>query len=79
MVSPEAIMTADDDALLRNLSGKFWFIRPEFLGKWRVNALRAMANSYKPGYADFLRAALDSTEPEVRDMAEWACRKVGLA
>ena len=71
LMSLEKIVMMDDETLLRKLQPKFWYVGPERIWKWRVNALNAMCNGYKPAYAAAIEYACGSEDERVREMGVW--------
>ena len=47
---PENIMGMSYDEIGRTLAPKYWYIKPENLWKWKLNALTVMMNGYKEKY-----------------------------
>jgi epoxyqueuosine reductase len=74
--SLEHVFRMQEDEMKASFVPKFWFIRPENLWIWKVNALRAMANSFKEEYGRiFIKARSDENE-KVRAMADWAISRL---
>lgn len=69
--SLENIHYMDENKLADDLLTKFSFIRSENLWIWKVNALRAMANSYKEEYEKYFIEAQRDENEKVREMANW--------
>ncbi|MDR1083850.1 MAG: epoxyqueuosine reductase [Deltaproteobacteria bacterium] len=68
------IIGADYSFIRENLVPKFWYLTADRDWQWKVNALNAMKNRWKPEYGPYLERALNDERPEVRQMAEWAGR-----
>jgi len=63
--SLERVFYMDENEMKEVLVPKFWFIRPENLWIWKVNALRAMANSNIEKYREiFIEARSDENSDE---------------
>ena len=77
-ISLENIFVMDEAQLKQIMAPKFWFITPENFWLWKVNVLRAMANSYKEEYGTLIRLAAASENEKIRKMANWAAEQVGL-
>jgi len=78
LLSPESIAGMDEKTFLERIQPRFWYIAPEGFWLWKSNAIRAMANSGDPKYHDHIRQARRDRDEKVRDMANWACAKLGL-
>ncbi|SMC89933.1 epoxyqueuosine reductase [Sporomusa malonica] len=74
-LSLESIVAMDNEELKNQMLSKFWFIRQETVYQWKVNALRAMANSYESRYEKYIIGALSDENAQVREIAKWACAK----
>lgn len=74
----ENIVRMSYEELTALLAAKFWIVRPEAIWKWKVNALRAMANGYKEEYGVSILAAGNDDNENVRAMAQWAAKKADI-
>ncbi len=72
----EQIVRMDYAHLLSAMQPKFWYIQPDRVWKWKVNALNAMRNSYDPKYDSAIDAACDDPHEQVREMAAWVRKSV---
>ena len=70
-LSFDKILHMDQNKLTDDLLTKFWFIRSKNLWIWKVNVLRAMANSYKDEYEKYLYEAQRDENERIREMANW--------
>ncbi|MDY9921876.1 MAG: 4Fe-4S double cluster binding domain-containing protein [Synergistota bacterium] len=77
-LSLDKILHLDKNKLANDLLNKFWFIRPDSLWIWKVNALRAMANSYIDEYEKYFYEARQDENERVAEMAEWAIRQQSM-
>ncbi len=68
------ILAMDEPAMMQVLLPRFWFIPRDRLWLWKVNALRAMANDYRPEYAESIARAREDVDERVREMAERVAR-----
>lgn len=78
LMRPENIMKASYDEIGRTLGRKYWYIRPENLWKWKLNALTVMMNSYCEKYEAPIRLGLEDTNEKVRDFARSVCSRLGI-
>ena len=78
-ISPEKILDMDYDFLLTKMQPKFFYIRPDRLWKWKLNALNAMFNNYDPGYESAVRRACEDADERVRNAALFIREKKGKA
>jgi len=61
---------------------KIWphmfYMSPEDLWRWKMNAARAMGNSLDPAYvADLIRAFKENSDERVKSMIAWALGRIG--
>ncbi len=77
-LSPEEILAMDEDTLLNVMQPRFWYISSDRIWLWKCNAIRAMANSGDTKYHQSIKDACSDDNEKVRDMALWACRKLGI-
>lgn len=75
---PENIMRASYDEIGKTLGRKYWYIRPENLWKWKLNALTVMMNGYREDYDAPIRLGLEDTNENVRNFARGVCAKLGI-
>lgn len=76
LVSLPSIVEMDYGAIRKLFSKQFWYIGPDRLWKWKINALNAMHNSYRPEYRSVIEKALQDPEEPVRAMAAWVLGKL---
>ena len=77
-LSLERLCTLDDESIAAELSSRFFYAGKDKLWKWKVNALRAMRNEYKPQYLPYMQRALHDAHALVREMAEWAIANIPI-
>lgn len=77
-ISLSNILSMDENIMKEVLLPKFWFIQPENFWLWKVNALRVMANDFKPEYKDYIIRASEDENEKVREMAARSLKKIGL-
>ncbi len=78
LMRPENIMKANYDEIGRTLGRKYWYIRPENLWKWKLNALTVMVNGYREKYAAPIKLGLEDTNENVRNFARGVCSRLGI-
>jgi epoxyqueuosine reductase len=77
-ISLEKLLSADYSFLENTMQTKFWYIQPGDVWKWKVNAINAMVNGYDDNYRECIINAQNDSQANVRDMAQWAVRRLGL-
>jgi epoxyqueuosine reductase len=75
---PTAIMEMSYEELGRTLGPKFWYIQPQNLWKWKVDALTVMMNGYREEYRAAIVLGLEDPNQDVRDFARQVCSKLGI-
>jgi len=60
------------------LGRKYWYIRPENLWKWKLNALTVMMNGYHEKYAAPIKLGLEDANENVRNFARSVCSRLGI-
>jgi epoxyqueuosine reductase len=76
---PEKIMGMSYDEIGRTLAPKYWYIKPENLWKWKLNALTVMMNGYQEKYEAPIRLGLQDPNEKVRDFTRNVCAKLGIS
>lgn len=77
-ISLEKIIKMDYKFLEEVMQPKFWYIDKSSVWKWKVNALNVMVNDYKDQYREYILYACNDSNSKVREMAEWAIKKLNL-
>ncbi len=77
-ISLEKILRMDYAFLEQVIQAKFWYINKEDVWKWKVNAINAMVNNYKEQYKEYIVGACNDSHAKVREMAQWAIKKMNL-
>lgn len=77
-ISLEKILKMDYEFLENTIQPKFWYIKKEDVWKWKVNAINVMVNEYKQQYKECIFDACNDSNEKVREMAQWAIKKVNL-
>jgi epoxyqueuosine reductase len=76
---PENIMEMSYDEIGRTLAPKYWYIKPENLWKWKLNALTVMMNGYSEKYEAPIKLGLEDPNETVRDFSRSICLKLGIS
>ncbi len=71
MMRPERIMEMSYDEIAATLGRKFWYVLPENLWKWKLNALTVMHNAHDSHYLPAMRLGLTDPVEAVREFAQW--------
>jgi epoxyqueuosine reductase len=77
-ISLEKIIKMDYAFLEQIMSPKFWYIKKEDVWKFKTNAINSMVNDYKGQYKEYIYDACNDRNEKVREMAEWAIKKLDL-
>jgi epoxyqueuosine reductase len=74
-LSAENILKMDEAFYKQKIQPKFFYLSPEELWKWQVNALNYMDNRYHDQYKPLVLKACKSKYEKVREMANAICEK----
>lgn len=77
-ISLEKILKMDYSFLEEVIQSKFWYIEKADVWKWKVNVINVMVNDYKAQYREHILYACNDSNSKVREMAEWATKKLNL-
>lgn len=77
-ITLEKIIKMDYKFLEEVMQPKFWYIDKSSVWKWKVNAINVMVNDYKEQYREHILYACNDSNSKVREMAEWAIKKLNL-
>jgi len=77
-ISLEKILQMDYEFLEEVMSSKFFYIKKEDVWKWKSNVINVMMNEYKEQYRDCIYEACNDSNVKVREMAQWAIKKINL-
>ena len=77
-ISLEKILKMDYSFLEEVMQSKFWYIEKADVWKWKVNAINAMVNDYKEQYREHILYACNDSNSKVREMAQWAIKKLNI-
>lgn len=75
-LTPEGIMEMDDDFYRDKVQPKFFYLKPDELWKWKVNALTYMGNNYQESYRAYINAACGHDHEKIREMARLVNREL---
>lgn len=78
LVKLENIVRMDEKTFLDIIQPRFSYIGQDGLWIWKCNALQAMTNSGDIKYHECIREACTDENTNVREMAEWACKKLNI-
>ena len=70
------IVASDYEQLEQSLQPLLWYIPAEKSWRYKVNALNAMLNHYKPEYRQVIQAACKDEKEPVREMAKWVLEQL---
>jgi len=77
-LSLEQIIDMDNDFYVNVLQPKFWYIRPDNVWVWKVNALNAMKNDYQQKYEKYIKKCMNDENERISDMAKWVCEVLNI-
>jgi len=77
-LSLEKIIDMDEETFSNVIQPKFWYIEPDMMWMWKVNALNAMKNDYRDEYGPYIKKCLDDPNERVKRMAEWVCGTLNI-
>jgi epoxyqueuosine reductase len=77
MITLENIFSMDEETYRTKLQPRFWYISKDDFWQWKCNAIRAMANDDSIKYISYFTQALEDSNGNVREMAQWALNKAG--
>jgi epoxyqueuosine reductase len=72
-LAPEKILEMDERFYMNAVQPKFWYLAPDRMCVWKVNALNAMKNNYEETYGPLIKKCLDDPDERVRRMAKIVC------
>jgi epoxyqueuosine reductase len=70
LLTPEGILALDEVTYREKIQPRFFYLKPEELWKWKVNALNFMRNNYQEPYKKLILEACEDENTKVRGMAE---------
>jgi Uncharacterized Fe-S protein len=69
-LTPERIMEMDETVYKQFVQPKFFYLKPDELWKWKVNALCFMRNHYQKRYKSYITSACNDTNEKIRELAQ---------
>ena len=76
---PEKIMAMSYDEISCRWAPKYWYINPDKLWKWKLNALTVILNGYSRKYDAAIKLGLEDPNQAVRDFSRYVCSKIGIS
>jgi len=77
-LSLEQIIDMDDEFYLNVIQPKFWYVRPDNIWVWKVNALNAMKNDHQQKYEPYIKKCLNDGNDRISEMAKWVCESLNI-
>lgn len=77
-ISLEKILGMNYEFLEQVMQSKFWYIKKSDVWKFKTNAINSMINEYKDQYKEYIYDACNDSNEKVREMAEWAIKKLDI-
>jgi len=74
-LTPEEILKMTEEFYVKNIQPKFFYLSPQEIWKWKVNALNYMDNKFTERYKPLIIEACGSDDIKVREMAETICKR----
>jgi epoxyqueuosine reductase len=68
-LAPENILAMDEEFYRLNVQPKYFYLTPDELWKWKVDALNYMRNNYEESFRPHILKACEHENEKVRDMA----------
>lgn len=72
-------MAMSYDEIWSTLAPKYWYIKPENLWKWKLNALTVMMNGYCKEYEAPIKLGLEDTNENVCAFSRSVCARLGIS
>lgn len=73
---PESILEMGEAFYREKIQPKFFYLSPEELWKWKVDALNFMYNNYQEKYKTYILAACESENEKIRELAQFLATKL---
>jgi epoxyqueuosine reductase len=77
-LSLEGILSLDEQFYREKVASHFFYIKPDELWKWKMNALNSMRNDYQEKFRPYILKALEDGHEKVREMARLVCNELSL-
>jgi epoxyqueuosine reductase len=68
-LTPENIMAMDEEFYRKSVQPKYFYLSPDELWKWKVDALNYMGNNYEEGFRTYILEACVNENEKIKDMA----------
>ena len=78
-LTPENILQMEEAFYREKIQPKFFYLSPEELWKWKVNALNFMYNNYQEKYNPYILAACESENEKIRELAQLLATKLPIS
>lgn len=78
VLTAENILRMNEKTYKEKIQPKFFYLTPDDLWKWQINALNYMDNRFDEKYKPTIMEMRGSRYPRVRDMADAICQKRNL-
>lgn len=75
-LTPEKILEMDEDFYRSSVQPKFFYLAPDDLWKWKVDALCYMQNHYQEKYKSYILTAREDEHTKVAEMAQCICKEI---
>jgi epoxyqueuosine reductase len=75
---PENVAVMSQMTFEDEVQPKFWYLGPDMLWVWKVNALNVMKNRYEEKYLPLIKKCLEDKDPRVARMAKWVCDSLDI-
>lgn len=76
---PERIVEMDEAYYVKMIQPKFFYLKPDELWKWKINALNFMRNNYDESYRRCIINTCRDENERVRAMAEKICSALSIS
>ncbi|AAK76823.1 epoxyqueuosine reductase [Clostridium acetobutylicum] len=77
-LTPENILNMDEDFYREKVQPKFFYLSPEDLWKWKIDALCYIGNNYSESYKPLLVNACNNANNKISEMANLICSELSL-
>ena len=78
-LTPENILEMGEAFYREKIQPKFFYLSPDELWKWKVNALNFMHNNYQEKYKPYILAACESENERIRELAQLIAAKLPIS
>lgn len=77
-LTPENIMAMDEEFYRQSVQPKYFYLSPDELWKWKVDALNYMGNNYEEAFRPYIMQACENENEKIRDMALTVAAELSL-